>query len=716
MIHTTQECRIGDARDLLPETPDATADTVITSPPYWGLRDYGVEGQIGLEPTFKEYHEHLLEVTAELYRVLKPTGVMFWNHGDSYGGSASQGFGGKGGTYADMSPHGRKRPKIVDKCLTMQNERLIMRMIDEQGWILRNRIIWEKPNAMPSSVTDRFSNKYEPVYMLVKSKKYWFDLDAVRVPHKDASAGRWCKGGEDTSKTKFNKSTPDTAVGNLQNASNPLHPLGKNPGDVWTISTQPYPESHFACVDEETKVLTMNGWKMYNEVTLDDEIATFDTITEKIHYHKPYNIHIFDYNGRMLRIQNQWIDQMVTPNHRVLLKYMHSTQKKHPDTNWQYVNADEIRPYSGILIPNAGIYDGIYSINEHKAELLGWILSEGHIQTNGAITIYQSKSVNPMKVDRIRYLLNVTNQQYVYSERTRDYNGRDSIEASFRLNKTQNDNSWIFEWVDNKKNPSWKLLHLKHGELSALFNGLVDGDGHRRPDGRVSFIQNNEYVQHWFRTLCVHLNARTTLHKNTRVSSKQTTHVTQRNNSQIHQSDFKECVEWVDYEGIVWCPEVPNTNFVCMRNGKICITGNTFPTALIEPMTKAACPAEICLVCRMARERIVDREFVPQQDVSAENGVRGALDQKPMDASNQWQGFPRGTTAHHAIGWTDCGCGAGWIAGTVLDPFCGSGTVLEVCRRLNRNAIGFELNPEYEPLIHERSMAHTPPLTAYFNE
>ncbi len=139
----------------------------------------------------------------------------------------------------------------------------------------------------------------------------------------------------------------------------------------------------------------------------------------------------------------------------------------------------------------------------------------------------------------------------------------------------------------------------------------------------------------------------------------------------------------------------------------------TFPTTLIEPLIKAACPAEICPECGHIRERIIDREFVPQQDVSGEKGVRGANDQKPMDASNKWQGVPRGTTAHHTTGWTSCNCGAGWIAGTVLDPFCGSGTVLEVCRLLNRNAIGLELNPEYEPLIRERSMAHTPPLGAY---
>jgi len=381
MAHTTQEYRIGDAYDLLQEMPPECVDTIITSPPYWRLRDYQVSGQIGLEQTLDEYYNRLLEVTVECMRVLKPTGVMFWNHGDSY----------------------------QDKCLTMQNERLIMRMIDEQGWILRNRIVWHKSNGMPSSVQDRFTNKYEPVYMLVKSKKYWFDLDAVRVPAKYAEVwsrkgagkdtpyaqnnprSRWgqtrseAKRSEDAQRTYKGTGMRDPPGGG--EAPNAFHPLGKNLGDVWRIPTQPYSEAHFA----------------------------------------------------------------------------------------------------------------------------------------------------------------------------------------------------------------------------------------------------------------------------------------------------------------------------------------TFPTALIEPMIKAACPAEICPVCGLARARIADRAFVPQHDVSIEKGVRGANAQKPMDESNQWQGVPRGTTSVTTTGWTSCSCNAGWVAGTVLDPFCGSGTVLEVCRRLNRNTIGLELNPAYAPLIMERSMGHTPPLTAYNN-
>jgi len=152
----------GDVLEILKQMPDNFVDCIITSPPYWGLRDYGANGQIGLEKTLEEYLSRLLKITNELKRVLKPSGVMFWNHGDCYNG----------------------------KCLALQNFRLIIRMIDEQGWILRNIIIWYKPNHMPEPVKDRFTRSYEPVFMLVKSQKYWFDLDSVRIPYKMSSIER----------------------------------------------------------------------------------------------------------------------------------------------------------------------------------------------------------------------------------------------------------------------------------------------------------------------------------------------------------------------------------------------------------------------------------------------------------------------------------------------------------------------------------------------
>jgi len=277
----------GDALAVLKTFPDDFVDTIITSPPYWGLRDYGVAGQIGLEPTLEEYLNKMLAITAEIKRVMKPSGVMFWNHGDCYGGIKTGKTDKKVSDYVNDSQKGLKKyaPKF-EKCLMLQNWRLIIRMIDEQGFILRNSIIWHKPNGMPSSVKDRFSNQYEPMFMLVKSKKYWFDLDAVREPHKLVSITRLDRAVSNQNKY-FKNVDPKLMQGlnkprvNRKQFDNPekynsprardfrnknqgigamqpgqfeggdymcgkLNPDGKNPGDVWHIHTHPFPQAHFA--------------------------------------------------------------------------------------------------------------------------------------------------------------------------------------------------------------------------------------------------------------------------------------------------------------------------------------------------------------------------------------------------------------------------------------------------------------------------------------
>ncbi len=233
--------------------PDNHVDCIITSPPYWGLRDYGEEGQIGLEPTLNDYLEHMLFVTAECKRILKPTGVMFWNHGDCYGTGSGAGSRegtkqatNKGSNYYEDT--GKKAVRGYEKCMMLQNYRLLIQMIDSQGWILRNDIKWVKPNSMPSSVKDRFANGYEPVFMLVKSQKYWFDLDAVRKPYTEPM-NRW--GGDNLKANGQSDWDKGTGQATYRDRNMRPNPAGKNPGDVWTIPTQPFPESHFATFPEK---------------------------------------------------------------------------------------------------------------------------------------------------------------------------------------------------------------------------------------------------------------------------------------------------------------------------------------------------------------------------------------------------------------------------------------------------------------------------------
>lgn len=156
--------------ETIRKMPDEFLDSVITSPPYWQLRDYGYDGQWGLEPTYKEYLEHLWEMMDEIYRVLKPSGTVWINLGDTYSGNGNT--------------------KEPNKCLLLIPHRFAIGCID-RGWILRNDIIWGKRNGMPESVTDRFSKKHEYIFFMVKSEKYYFDLDSIRDKVKAESLKRY---------------------------------------------------------------------------------------------------------------------------------------------------------------------------------------------------------------------------------------------------------------------------------------------------------------------------------------------------------------------------------------------------------------------------------------------------------------------------------------------------------------------------------------------
>jgi len=164
----------GDVMDKLKEIPTDTFDCIITSPPYWQLRDYSDDGQWGLEPTYQEYLAKMGLLMDELKRVLKNTGSCFINIGDTYGSHKS------GEDKLNPSSIARKPIKNLEKSRVGIPERFYINCIDS-GWIARNNIPWIKWNAMPQSIKDRFTNKWEAIYFFVKNKKYYFNLDAVRI-------------------------------------------------------------------------------------------------------------------------------------------------------------------------------------------------------------------------------------------------------------------------------------------------------------------------------------------------------------------------------------------------------------------------------------------------------------------------------------------------------------------------------------------------------
>ena len=181
-LNNAAETLDGNKRNAVSRLAPVTHDSNVC------FKCHAWKGQLGLEPTYKMFIEHLLLITNELKRVLKPTGTLFWNMGDTYSGAGQKETGKAVYEQKDFRQSPIKSD-LPNKSLMMIPERLAMGMID-QGWILRNKLIWYKPNGMPSSVRDRFSNKWEYIFFFSKNGKYYFDLDSVRKPLSEGSIKR----------------------------------------------------------------------------------------------------------------------------------------------------------------------------------------------------------------------------------------------------------------------------------------------------------------------------------------------------------------------------------------------------------------------------------------------------------------------------------------------------------------------------------------------
>lgn len=235
----------GNAVDMLATMPDQSVGCIVTSPPYYGLRDYGEGGQLGAEATPAEFVTNLVDVFHEARRVLADDGTFWLNLGDSYVGNASSGGKSKTLDGASQQVSSGKLPTKGDGGLPPKNLMgipwRVAFALQDDGWILRNSIIWHKPNAMPESVTDRLSGRHENLFMLSKSRHYWFDLDPIREQPSEYVGHSWSdrkNAGEPIRRGMKPRKGELTMFA--------ANPAGKNPGDVWTIPTQGFPDAHFA--------------------------------------------------------------------------------------------------------------------------------------------------------------------------------------------------------------------------------------------------------------------------------------------------------------------------------------------------------------------------------------------------------------------------------------------------------------------------------------
>lgn len=200
---------VGDAEAVLGNFPDDHFQCAITSPPYWGLRDYGVEGQIGAEPTVDEFVDRLVKVFSEVRRTLRPDGTFWLNIGDSFtsGGrtwrQTDKKLAARGMSYRPETPEGLKPKDLIGVPWRLAFA------LQADGWYLRTDIVWRKPNGLPESVKDRPTRNHEMVFMLTKSERYLYNYEAVKQPTDDGK------------KMKALRS-------------------------VWDINTEPFPDAHFA--------------------------------------------------------------------------------------------------------------------------------------------------------------------------------------------------------------------------------------------------------------------------------------------------------------------------------------------------------------------------------------------------------------------------------------------------------------------------------------
>ncbi len=316
-----------NCREGLNNLPDKSIDVVVTSPPYYGLRNYGDEavtiwggdskckhewieskikvdnlryrvghnstvgnhknkkiytndeveeascvrcgawkGQLGLEPTPQMYISHIVDVCMEIYRVLKDEGSFYLNIGDSYYSHRN-------------SVNVMKGEKYLQPKQLLGIPFRVMIELQNRGFILRNIIIWQKPNSIPNSVKDRRSTTWEPIFHFVKTDKYDFDLDTIRIPHKGTGGGPGFRA---------------KAIEQNRNYNQREHPLGKNPGDILTIPTKSSHESHYAVFPEAfiTELLKPHASKVCKKCGLPKKKITDvleNVITENL---KKYNYHL----------------------------------------------------------------------------------------------------------------------------------------------------------------------------------------------------------------------------------------------------------------------------------------------------------------------------------------------------------------------------------------------------------------------------------------
>jgi DNA modification methylase len=248
-----------DVLEGLRTLPDNSVNCCVTSPPYWGLRDYGHQGQIGLEDTPQEYVTRMVEVFREVRRVLRDDGTLWLNLGDTYANTPVGSFNGGGFKDSSAQTGGRDLSGVATsgvlnklKASGLKQKDLcgipwrVAFALQEDGWFLRQDIIWHKPNPMPESVTDRCTKAHEYIFLMTKNSKYYYDNDLIKEPVSSSTVNRL---SQPNYQNQIGSSrVPNKTNGNMKAVGNSEK---RNKRSVWTVTTKPFKGAHFAVMPQD---------------------------------------------------------------------------------------------------------------------------------------------------------------------------------------------------------------------------------------------------------------------------------------------------------------------------------------------------------------------------------------------------------------------------------------------------------------------------------
>jgi DNA methylase len=740
-----------DARHL--PLSSGSVDLIVTSPPYWGQRSYEddgkpLEGQIGSEATPAEWLAVMLECTAEWMRVLKPEGSIFVNLGDKYD-SGTTAPRTNPGTVKDGKGQGwhqgSSRVSLGQpKSLLGLPWRYAIGCVDDLGLILRQDCIddedggayvWEKANGLPESAADRCRRAHEYVFHLVKQPRYYSAVDEIREPLAEKSLTH--RGGGES---WGNGRNPDNNWGNAK-VRRP-DPRGAAPGSVWKIASEPLnlPDwlgvEHFACVDAETEILTTRGWLRHDQLAEGDQVAGYDLDGDMARWTGISAVSRYDYDGELIAVESRDLSMRLTPNHRTIVQRMHTRAKRRSPVS--VVRADQLDRYH--FIPRAAAwepYADARHIHDGMAALIGWIAAEGWYQNRG-VWLSQSLEVNGPHVAEIDKLI----PDAARTERKRVYKGRPWTEVTWKLGQA---GGFIQRAMPDKLLPWW-LVTANTSARSAVLDAFIAGDGHRRPDGRVSITQKLRHNLDVLQAIAVTLGYKTTIREG---GGRFVLYLTEGGRSVTLRgtSGVGSKVRRQYYKGIVWCPTTGTGTFIARRNGTVFVTGNSFPMALPRKIILGWSPPGICTACGEGRRPVVDKRYVKGQSgtsgfkkdgkeplgrlngtgmagkpamdvqatiagyacactpytdhpgqhlgVAARTGPRGAVDpgNAPRQASGNLGTQPRNGPwrEYHFDRWTP----PPTRPAVVVDPFGGVGTTALVAVAHGRHGISFDLGADY---------------------